>query len=490
MPFAPGLLHKQGPSSLDFWLAVADNLPDILILVDSGGTIIYINHLPKQFSVQQVIGTNVLDYGPDETRDELRRSIAAIFNGGPAGIRVVRGLLGHDTERWYSMHAGPVVIGSQTVAALIVARDVTEQQEANSRLAESEARYRVLVENAPEAIVVFDVDLNRFVDANQEACRLFDLTMEELLTTNPVALSPAVQRSGFASEAEARRLLTQAVNGINPQFEWTHKKASGEQIDCEVRLVRLPSRDKVLVRGSITDTTERRRTNLQLREWQKFDALGKLAGGIAHDFNNVLAVIASAAQIIEMESTEEQTRADASIVVRAAGRGMDLTSQLLNFARRHAPPFEIIDLNDVVREIVKAMRRVMDTVSLECDLSPASLHVSVSRSHLDQVVLNLIINARDAIEGAGRILIRTEDQARHAWLYVTDDGRGMSEDVKRDASKPFFTTKELAGGSGLGLSVVNDIVTEAQGTLEITSAPGKGTTVAVGFRKVDYMGIS
>jgi PAS domain S-box-containing protein len=488
MPILPRLLHKEKIAhQLDFVLAFTDSLPDMLLVVDCDGTIIYVNHVPSSLSIDHVIGSNVLDYAPADAREELRLSLAEIFAGAPARMRLQRGILGGGTERWFSLHTGPVNMGSDIAAVAIVARDVTEQQEADLRLAESEARYRVLVENAPEAIVVLDVDQNRFVDANRQACALFHVEMADLLQKDPVGLSPEMQRNGMRSGVEARRFIGQALNGMTPQFEWTHVKSTGEQIDCDVRLARLPSREKRLVRGSVTDITERRRTDLQLREWQKLDALGKLAGGIAHDFNNVLAVISSAAQLVEMESTEPQSRADAATILTEAKRGMCLTSQLLTFAHRHVPPYEIIDINDVIRDIAKTMRRVLDSrISLEEDLAPVPLHVAVSRSHLDQLVMNLILNARDAIEGAGRIAIRTEDQSYHAWLYVTDNGCGMTEEVRSHASEPFFTTKELSGGTGLGLSMVNDIVTEAHGTMEITSIPGKGTTMAIGFWKVDY----
>jgi two-component system, cell cycle sensor histidine kinase and response regulator CckA len=354
VPAAP-LSKDQFKPSPDFWLAFTESLPDMVLLVDRSGTIIYINHVPCGLSIDYVIGSSAFDYTPPESRDDLRQSLAEIFGGAPARMHVQRGLTADGTTRWYSIQTGPVKVESRVAAAVIVARDVTEQREAE----------------------------------------------------------------------------------------------------------------------------------LQLREWQKMDALGKLAGGIAHDFNNVLMVIGSTAQLVELEASEQQTRDDAGSILREVNRGTALTSQLLNFAGRHTQEYSIVNLNEVIHDIVQAMRRVMDKrVSLEERLSEQPLCVTVSRSQLEQIIMNLLINARDAIEGTGRIRIETEHRPSHVRLCVSDNGSGMSEEVRSRATKPFFTTKKSTGGTGLGLSVVNGIVTEACGSMEIESALGEGTTVDVVFQRI------
>jgi len=160
-------------------------------------------------------------------------------------------------------------------AAIIIARDITDSKRGQFALAESEARFRTLVEYAPEAIVVFDVDCCAFVEVNQNACALFGLSREDLLLSNPIELSPQTQSDGRPSDQAAWEYLSAALAGEVPRFEWLHRTAAGADLQCEVRLVKMPSTENRLVRGSITDVTQQRRLEQQIRQWQKMDALGQ-----------------------------------------------------------------------------------------------------------------------------------------------------------------------------------------------------------------------
>src|SRR4051812_4117857 len=203
------------------WRALASAIPDVLLVVDRKGRILYINHTPGGLSRSQALGTNALDYTPATTRDELQAALEQLFATGVARSRDVLVALPDGAERWYSTHSGPVrVDGGDVSAAIIIARDITESRLAQSALAESEARYRTLVEYAPEAIVVFDVDTYTFVDVNQNACSLFRLDRQALLESNPVALSPEVQADGQPSHVAAREYLRSALEGGAPHFQW------------------------------------------------------------------------------------------------------------------------------------------------------------------------------------------------------------------------------------------------------------------------------
>src|SRR2546423_1785406 len=310
------------------WRALAAAIPDVLLVVDRQGQILYIHHTPAGLTRQQALGSSALDYAPATARDELRSALEQLFVTGVARSRELRVVLPDGAERWYSTQSGPVRIdGGEVSAAIIIARDITESRLAQSALAESEARYRTLVEYAPEAIVVFDVDAYTFVDVNQNACSLFRLDRQALLESNPVALSPEVQADGQPSETAAQEYLKSALDGGAPNFQWTYLDAEGTEIHCEVRLVKLPSLGSRLVRGSITDVTQQRRLEQQIREWQKMDALGQMAGGIAHDFNNILTMVLVAADMLSVELKEEEYRADARAIVTAARKGAALTSR-------------------------------------------------------------------------------------------------------------------------------------------------------------------
>ena len=353
-------------------------------------------------------------------------------------------------------------------------------------LAESEARYRTLVEYAPEAIVVFDVDANTFVDVNPKACSLFGLDRSALLASNPVALSPETQPDGRPSEAAARQYIESALAGDVPHFEWMHRDATGTEIYCEISLVRIPSLDSRLVRGSITDVTQQRRLEQQMREWQKMDALGQLAGGIAHDFNNILTMILASADLLSMDLRDEQMRADAQAIVTAARKGAALTSQLLSFARRQpAADDKVLDLNEVVMEMSAILTRLLGVdIKLVLELDPGRAPARIGRSQAEQVLMNLVLNARDAIAGEGiiQVITRHRHADRHTTvLCVRDSGSGMDPEVQRRMFEPFFSTKG-GKGTGLGLSTVYGIVTQVGGVFDVRSTVGKGTTIEIRLR--------
>jgi PAS domain S-box-containing protein len=354
----------------------------------------------------------------------------------------------------------------------------TETQQTKLELAESEARFRTLVESAPEAIVVLDVDLQVFVDANQNACDLFGLTMEQLKQNDPVSLSPALQPDGQPSSLAAWTHIEDALAGNTPTFEWVHRTGAGRDVRCEIRLVRLPSKQGRLVRGSIFDVTEQRRRDEHAREWVKMDALGRLAAGIAHDFNNLLSVMnGSATLIVESGEATSSICDEAKAILDASRRGSLLVSQLLTFAKCDEAPARELDLNEVIRDVAGFTSRLLDgriTIVLQLDGTPAP--VCMNRSQFEQIIINLILNARDAIQGRlGAITISTRCDENSVNVRVADTGAGMTEETRQRVFEPFFTTKTGSGGTGLGLATVYSIVTKAGGSIEVVSALGTGT---------------
>ena len=211
------------------------------------------------------------------------------------------------------------------------------------------------------------------------------------------------------------------------------------------------------------------------------DALGQMAGGIAHDFNNILTMVLVSADLLSVELKEEEYRADARAIVTAARKGAALTSQLLSFARRQPTAGDtVLDLNDVVMEMSPIVTRLLSAdITLVLELDPGRAPARIGRSQAEQVLMNLVLNARDAVAGAGSIHVITRH--RHAdhhttVLCVKDTGSGMDPEVQRRMFEPFFSTKG-GKGTGLGLSTVYGIVKQAGGTLDVRSTLGKGTTI-------------
>jgi signal transduction histidine kinase len=244
-------------------------------------------------------------------------------------------------------------------------------------------------------------------------------------------------------------------------------------------------------------TVEQRKLEDQLRQSSRLEAVGQLAGGIAHDFNNLLTVIIGCADLIRAEHPPKRPDDPIEELIKAATRAAGLTQQLLAFGRRQVLQPRVIDVNDAVRNIHSMLRRLVpDNISLSLSLAPDIEKIRVDPGQLDQVIVNLVVNAAEATAAGGTITIETsqptftaDDLAdrrfmipgRYVSVAVRDTGVGMDDDTKTRAFEPFFTTKEVGKGTGLGLSTVYGIVKQSGGYIWVVSAPGAGTTVTVCF---------
>ncbi len=244
------------------------------------------------------------------------------------------------------------------------------------------------------------------------------------------------------------------------------------------------------------DQTELRQLEEQLRQSQKMEAVGRLAGGIAHDFNNLLTVILGYGELLAVrDDVPDEVREDAVEIVKAAGSAASLTRQLLAFSRRSILDPRVIDLNDVVSHIRSLVERLLgDDVSLDVKLTAGLDAVRADPSHMEQVIMNLAVNARDAMPSGGRLTIETANvtlddhhvaenpgaaPGPHVMVAVSDTGLGMDEDVKARLFEPFFTTKGLGKGTGLGLAMVYGAVKQSGGSIAVVSRPGLGSSFRI-----------
>jgi signal transduction histidine kinase len=230
------------------------------------------------------------------------------------------------------------------------------------------------------------------------------------------------------------------------------------------------------------DVTRELELQQQLAQAQKMEAIGRLAGGVAHDFNNLLQALISHVQLLRSRSNDpEKVEASSREMEQLIGHGASLTRQLLLFSRRETVKPERLDLNEQVREASKMLQRVVkDNIALRIELAPQHLHIDADRGQLDQVLMNLVVNASDAMPDGGQITIRTGATNRtRVWLSVKDTGVGIPEEIRERIFEPFFTTKGAGKGTGLGLSVVHGIVTRHGGQIEVESELGRGATFRV-----------
>ncbi|HEY4321664.1 MAG TPA: ATP-binding protein [Gemmatimonadales bacterium] len=362
-------------------------------------------------------------------------------------------------------------------------------EEETARMA-SEEQWRRLFDTNPHPMWVYAVGTLRILAVNQAAINHYGWTRDEFLGLTLRDLrAPEDIPSLEAHLAEVRL-------DEDDTSTWHHRTKDGGAIEVEMsshtlQFDGLPAR-VVLAQ----DVTERRALEAQLRQAQKMEAIGRLAGGMAHDFNNILAVVTSLADLIRMDLPEgHRATIDLDTITRAAEQGHRLTRQLLAFSRKQMLQPIVIDANAAVSEAEQMLRRTLgEDVEITARLTPGVGAVRADPGQLHQVLLNLAVNARDAMPRGGRLTLSTarvevDESSRQLHgldhtgsfvvISVTDNGSGMTADVRARIFEPFFTTKELGKGTGLGLAMVYGIVTQSGGSLSVYSEPGRGSTFRI-----------
>jgi PAS domain S-box-containing protein len=358
---------------------------------------------------------------------------------------------------------------------------------------ESEARQGAILEAAHDAIITMDSQLN-IREFNPAAEDMFGYTRLDILGRSVDLLLPPGDRAQQMS-ALNQYLTTGGGPLAGPQVELTGRRADGSDLPLELTVARLGSDNRAVLTGFVRDITERRALEEQLRQSQKLEAIGRLAGGVAHDFNNILMSIMGAADLLLMQlATDDPARGEVSEIKQSVVRGAGLTHQLLAFSRRQAVRPRIFALGDVVRGMDTMLRRLIGPeIELEIICDPEPVMVRADSGQTEQVVLNLVVNARDAMPEGGRVTVRVEEvdedgdvvttmerrAGRYARLSVSDTGTGIDEQTRAKLFEPFFTTKEQGKGTGLGLSIVYGIVKQSGGDIAVVSEPGKGATFRV-----------
>jgi two-component system, cell cycle sensor histidine kinase and response regulator CckA len=391
---------------------------------------------------------------------------------------------------------------SQQEALRVLSRQVMSQLELRRQtrvLIESEERYRTLFEYAPDGILIADSDSN-YIDTNASMCRMLDYGRDELVGLNAadIVVPDEVSHIGPALDA--------IKDGASYQREWRFRRKDGSVFPADVIATMMPDGNLL---GMVRDVSARheavealRVAEQQFQQAQKMEAIGRLAGGVAHDFNNLLTVILGYAELLLAELDPADSRLlEIAEIHKAGARAATLTRQLLAFSHKEIIEPTALDLNLVVTDVQAMLERLIgEDVHVVLRLEPGLGPLTADRGQIEQTVLNLAVNARDAMPRGGTLTIETasieldDNYAKlhlavkpgpYVALTISDTGTGMTPDVQARLFEPFFTTKEVGKGTGLGLASVHGIVTRCGGSVNVYSEVGKGTTFTVYFPRRD-----
>jgi two-component system cell cycle sensor histidine kinase/response regulator CckA len=370
-----------------------------------------------------------------------------------------------------------------------------QRRQAEEALRRSEERSQLLLENISDLVVVVDAALTiRYVSPS--VVRMLRYSPEELVGHSFLDIA----------HPDDARIVEQFLRLTARREESTWQELRVRYRDGEWRLLEMTGANLVgqtQMKGLVLtgrDVTERRRLEIQLRQAQKMESIGRLAGGVAHDFNNILSVVIGYSELaLARPAIEDDLRREIDEVRKAGERASQLTRQLLTFARRQPSQIQVFSLNDVVDDLSEMLGPLLgETIVLRTELAPSLGPIRTDPAQIEQVIVNLVLNARDAMPQGGNLLIRTVNlfegtsdrpdgapAGDHVVLIVSDTGVGMTDDVRSRVFEPFFTTKEASRGTGLGLAMVYGILQSGGGSIGIESEVGKGTTFRLYWPRVD-----
>lgn len=372
-------------------------------------------------------------------------------------------------------------------ARFVMAHDITEQRRVQKALAEKEAGFRLLFEDNPLPMWVFDARTFQFMEVNHAAMDHYGFSRDEFLARRVTDIRLAEDSGLFLEEMRHQR------TGVRHPGVSRHRLKNGSVIEVDVDYLRIEFQGVTAIIAVLRDVSEKRRLEDQLRQSQKLEAVGRLAGGVAHDFNNLLTVITGYGDMI----LRGQASNDRPIeeILNAAERASALTRQLLAFSRRQVLQPQILNLSVSVLRITTMLGRLLgEDIALVTHLEANPWDVSADPGQIDQIIMNLAVNARDAMETGGTLTIQTANvhlddayasshvgvaPGDYVSLSISDTGTGMTEQTKARLFEPFFTTKEVGRGTGLGLSTVYGIVKQSGGNIWVYSELGKGTTFRI-----------
>lgn len=472
--------------------SILNIVSDAIITIDENGTIASFSPGAEKlfgYGALEVIGNNVNTLMPTPYHEEHDGYLAHYRSTGEKKIigigREVEAKRKDGSTFPINLAVNEMLVDGQRMFTGVV-HDISALKNAQSM----SNRFGNILERSLNEIYVFDDETLRFVQVNRGARENMGYSADEFSEMTPVDIKPELTSEQFAELIQPLR-----DNAKKPLvFKTVHQRKDGSTYPVEVNLQLMIDETPNVFVAIIMDISETERRDALLRQSQKMEAVGQLTGGIAHDFNNLLTVILGNNELLAGRlAGDERSMKFLSASTGAAERGAQLTSQLLSFARQQPLDTKVIDLNKLVSDMKGMLQRTLgETVTLGLDLAPSLGNAQADANQLHNAILNLAINARDAMPEGGRLVIETSnvdfdpktaaerievDPGQYVRISVSDTGTGMSAETQTRVLEPFFTTKEQGKGTGLGLSMVHGFAKQSGGHLDIYSELGHGTTV-------------
>jgi PAS domain S-box-containing protein len=467
------------------WLRlIVENSPDVILTLDRDARVRFINFTIPPYTPDEVLGTIVFDYVQDS--GSYRRAFEEVLaTEEPREVE-----LRSDGPTWWLTRMIPVKRDGNVENVLVIATEISERKRAEQALRESENRFRTLAETTTAAIFIFQG--SAMIYANPAAELITGYTIPELTRMNFWEVIHPDERDQVKAQGMAR----QQGQPIPERYEAKLLTKSGEErwVDYAGSVFELHGAPAVV--GTAVDITERKRAEAerlrleaQVQYTQKLESLGALAGGLAHDFNNLLTGILGSASLASMKVPVDSPAAEQlERILVSAEKAAELTSKMLAYAGKGQFVMAPSDLNQLIEEVLPLVRSSLGKmVAVKLVLAPNLPEIEADRAQLQQVIVNLLTNAAEALDGAeGEIVVRTGAMTSAApgagatvFLEVRDDGPGLDEETQKRIFDPFFTTK--FPGRGLGLSAVQGIVRAHRGSIRVESQPRRGATFTVHF---------
>lgn len=490
--------EEQTRRRAEEWQQTFDAVGEAVLQMDETGRIIRANRAAAQLCPElegPLVGKYCYEVlhachrSPTDCPHELAR-----LQGVPASGEVFE----PHREQWLAISANPTKTeGDGPYRTVLVARDITEHKRAAEALRESEEKYRTLFEESKDAVFISTTQ-GKLLDINPAGVELFGYASKEELLQVDIAeelyLNPR-DRALFQRTFEKQ--------GFVKDYELILKRKDGAKLIVHETATAV--RDKegkiVAIRGILRDLTGQKILEEQLLQTQKMESIGTFAGGVAHDFNNLLTAILGNVELgLQDLPPSHPAQEDLIEIRKAANKASDLTDQLLSFSRRQVLKQKPLDLSKTVADLLKMLQRILgEDIELNLKLAPKLATVFANAGQMQQVLMNLFANARDAMPKGGKLSLETrlvtggqidnlpelsDDQSKWVEITITDTGCGMDEETQSRIFEPFFTTKGVGKGTGLGLSVVYGIVKQHDGHIEVHSKVNKGTTFKIFFPTV------